>query len=87
MGQEPKAVMRPALNKGKTVPLLELALELRKNRKTRRTLVDVRAVWDHVRPPRWLIVLQKQLFSLYNVVRVLTYPHVERATGLHIGAL
>ena len=73
--------MRLALNKGRTLPLLELALELRKNRKTRRTLVDVRAVWDHVRPPRWLIVLHKQLFSLYNVVRVLTYPHAERATG------
>ena len=32
-------------------------------------------------PPRWLIVLQKQLFSMYKVVRVLTYPHTERATG------
>ena len=70
--------MRLALNKGS---LLELALELQHNRKTRRIVVDVRAVWDHVRPPKWLIVLQKQPFSLYNVVRVLTYPHVERATG------
>ena len=74
--------MRLALNKGKTLPLLELALELRHNRKTRRTVVDVRAVWDHVCPPRWLIILQKQLFSLYNVVRVVTYQHTKRATGV-----
>ena len=74
--------MRLAPNKGRTLPLLELALELRHNRKTRRTMLDVRTVWDRVRPPRWLIVLQKHLFSLYNVVRVLTYPHTERATGV-----
>ena len=43
--------------------------------------MDVRAVSDHVRPPRWLIIVQKQMFSLYNGVRVLAYPHAERATG------
>ena len=73
--------MRLALNKGRTLPLLELALELRHNRKTKCTVMDVRAVSDRVRPPRWLIVLQKQLLSPYNVVRVITYPHAERATG------
>ena len=73
--------MRLALNKGRTLPLFELPLELRHSRMTRGTVVDVRAVWHHVRPPKWLIVLQKQLFSLYNIVRVLTYPHNERATG------
>ena len=61
--------------------MLELALELRHKGKTRRTVVHVPAFWHHVCPPRWLIVLQKQLFSLYNVVRVLTYPHTQRATG------
>ena len=65
-------MIRLAVNKGRTLPLLELALELRHNRKTRRTVVDVCAVWDRVRPPSWLTVLQKQLFSLYNIVWVLT---------------
>ena len=78
----PKAVFRLALDKTRTVPLLELALELRRNRKTRCTVGDLCVVRDCVRPPRWLIVLQKQLFSLYNVGRVLTYPHAERATGV-----
>ena len=57
-------MMRLALNKGRSLPLSNLALALQKNKRTRRTLVDVRAVWDHVRPPRWLIVLQKQFFSV-----------------------
>ena len=72
----PKAVIRLAVNKGRrTLPLLELVLELRHNRKTRRTVVDVHAAWDRVRPPRWPIVLRKQPFSVYNIVRVLAYPH------------
>ena len=79
--QTPKAVIRVALNKGRTLPLLQLALELRHNRKTRRTVGHVRAAWGSSRPPRWLLVLQKQVFSLYNIVRVLTYPRAERATG------
>ena len=76
----PKALIPLAVNKGKTLPLLELALEVQHNRKTTRSVGDVRAAWDRVRPPRWPIVLQKQLFSLYDIGRVLTYPHVERAT-------
>ena len=76
----PKAVIRVALNKGRTLPLLPLALDLRHNRKTRRNVGHVRAAWDSSRPPRWLLVLQKQVFSLYNIVRVLTYPRAERAT-------
>ena len=77
----PKAVIRVALNKGRTLPLLQLALDLRYNRKTRRNVGHVRAAFGSSRPPRWLLVLQKQVFSLYNIVRVLTYPHAERATG------
>ena len=48
-----------AVNKGGTLPLLELALELQHNRKTRCIVGDVCAAWDHVRPPRWLMVLRK----------------------------
>ena len=79
----PKAVIRVALNKGRTLPLLQLAL--RHNRNTRRNVGHVRAVWGSSRPPRWLLVLQKQVFSLYNIVRVLTYPCAERATGASYG--
>ena len=77
----PKAVIRVALSKGRTLPLLQLALDLRHNRKTRRNVGHVRVAWGSSRPPRWLLVLQKQVFSLYNIVRVLTYPCAERATG------
>ena len=77
----PKAVIRVALNKGRTLPLLHLALDLRHNRKTRRNVGHVRAACGSSRPPRWLLVLQKQVFSLYNIVRLLTYPRAERATG------
>ena len=77
----PKAVIRVALNKGRTLPLLQLALDLRHNRKTRRNVGHVRAAWGSTRPPRWLLVLQKQVFSLYNIVRVLTYPRAKRAAG------
>ena len=77
----PKAVIGVALNKGRTLPLLQLAVYLRHNRKTRRNVGHVRAVWGSSRPPRWLLVLQKQVFSLYNIVRVLTYPRAERASG------
>ena len=76
----PKALIRVALNKGRTLPLLQLALELRHNRKTRRNVGHVRAAFSSSRVPRWLLVLQKQVFSLYNIVRVLTYPRAERAT-------
>ena len=77
----PKALTRVALNKGRTLPLLRLALDLRHNRKTRRNVAHVRAAWGSTRVARWLLVLQKQVFSLYNIVRVLTYPCAERATG------
>ena len=77
----PKVVIRVALNKGRTLPLLQPALDLRHNRMTRRNVGHVRAAWCSSRPPRWLLVLQKQVFSLYNIVRVLTYPRAERATG------
>ena len=77
----PNALIRVALNKGRTLPLLKLALYLRHNRKTRRNIGHVRAAWGCTRPPRWLLVLQKQVFSLYHIVRVLTYPHAGRATG------
>ena len=77
----PKALIRVALNKGRTLPLLQLALDLRHNRKTRRNVGHVRAAFSSSRVPRWLLVLQKQVFSLYNIVRVLTYPRAERATG------
>ena len=76
-----KAVIRVALNKGRTLPLLQLAVDLRHNRQTRHNGVHVRAVWDSSHPPRWLLVLQKRVFSLYNIVRLLTYPRAERATG------
>ena len=55
-------------------------LDLRHNRKTRRNVGHVLPVWRSSRPPRWLLVLQKQVFSLYKIVRVLTYPRAERAT-------
>ena len=77
----PKAVIRVALNKGRTLPRLQLALDLRQNRKTRRNVGHVRAAFSSSRVPRWLLVLQKQVFSLCNIVRVLTYPRAERATG------
>ena len=77
----PKAVIRVALNKGRTLPLPQVALGLRQNRKTGRNVGHVRAAWGSSRPPRWLLVLQKQVISLYNIVRVLTYPRAERATG------
>ena len=73
--------MRVALNKGRTLPLLQLALDFRHNRKTRRNVGHVRAAFSSRRVPRWLLVLQKQVFSLYNIVRVPTYPRAERATG------
>ena len=76
----PKAVIPVALNKGRTLPLLQLALDLRHNRKTRRNVGHVRAAWGSSCPPRWLLVLQKQVFSLYIIVRVLTYPRAKRAT-------
>ena len=77
----PKPLIRVALNKGRTLPLLQLALDLRHNRKTRHNVGHVRAAFSSSRVPRWLLVLQKQVFSLYNIVRVLTYPRAERATG------
>ena len=77
----PKAVIQVALNKGRTLPVLQLALYLRHNRKIRPNVGHVRAAWGSSRPPRSLLVLQKQVFSLYNTVRVLTYPRAERATG------
>ena len=77
----PKAVIRLAPNKGRTLPLLELLLELPHNRRTRHIVGDVCAAWDRVRPARWLIVMQKQLFALYKVARLLTYPYADRATG------
>ena len=77
----PKAVIRVALNKGRTLPLLQLAQDLRHNRKTSRNVGHVRAAFSSSRPPRWLLVPRKQVFSLYNIVRVLTYPRAERATG------
>ena len=78
----PKAVIELALNKGRTLPLLQLALDLRRNRKIRRNVGHLRAAWGSSRPPRWLLLLQKQLFSMYDIVRVLTYPRAERAIGL-----
>ena len=77
----PKAVIRVALNKGRTLQLLQLALDLRNNRKTTRNAGHVRAAWGPSRPPRWLLVPQKQVFSLYNIMRVLTCPRAERAIG------
>ena len=77
----PKAVIRVALKKGRTLRLLQLALDLRHNRKTRRNVGYVRAAWGSSRPPRWLFVLREQVFSPYNIVRVLAYPRAERATG------
>ena len=65
----------------RTLPLLQLALDLRHNRKTRCNVGHVRAAFSSSRVPRWLLVLHKQVFSLYNIVRVLTYPCAERATG------
>ena len=70
-----------AFNKGRTLPPLQLALDLRHNTKTRRNVGHVRAAGESSRPPRWLLVLQQQVFSLYNIVRVLAYPRAERATG------
>ena len=61
--------------------MLQLALDLHHNGKTRRNVGHVRAAFSSSRVPRWLLVLQKQVFSLYNIVRVLTYPRAERATG------
>ena len=77
----PKALIWVALNKGRTLPQLQLALGLRHNRKTRRNVGLVRAAFSSSRVPRWLLVLQKRVFSVYNIVRVLTYPRAERATG------
>ena len=76
----PKAVIRAALNKGRTLPLLQLALDLRHNGKTTHNVGHVRAAWGSSRPPRWLLVLQKQIFSLYHIVGVQTCPRAERAS-------
>ena len=77
----PKGLIRVALNIGRTLPLLQVALDLRHNRKTRRNVGHVRAAFSSIRVPRRLLVLQKQVFSLFNIVRVLTYPRAERVTG------
>ena len=51
----PKALIRVALNKGRTVPLLQLALYLRHNRKTRRNVGHVRyPMWGLTYMPRFL---------------------------------
>ena len=81
-----KAVIGVELNKGRTFPLLQLALDLRHNRKTRRNVGHVLAAFRSTRRQRWLLVLQKQVFSLYNSVQVLTYPRAKRATGASYGA-
>ena len=67
--------------KGGSLPLLELAVQLRHKRKTSRIVPDAGAAKDGVCRPRWPIVLQKRLFSSYNVVQVLTVLHVERTPG------
>ena len=77
----PKALIRVALNKGRTLPLLQLALDLRHNRKTKRNVGHVRAAFSSSRVPRWLLVLQKQVFSLYNIMRMVTIRLPERAIG------
>ena len=76
----PKALIRVALNKGRTLPLLQLALYLRHNRKTRRNVGHVRAAFGSTK----MVVgpAEASMYnSLYNIVRVLTYPRAERATG------
>ena len=80
----PKALIRVALNKGRTLPLLHLALDLRHNRKTRCNVGHVRGAFSSSCVPRWLLVLQKQVFSLYNIVRVLHIPVLTEPLEPHI---
>jgi hypothetical protein len=47
--------------------LLKFLLEMRVNRRTRRTFGDVVTAFGLANPPKWIGVLTKQLWNLYRL--------------------
>ena len=58
------------------VILLKFLLEARVNRRTRRSVAEVRTAFALQNPPKWVGVLEKQLFNLYRLSLNLTRQRV-----------
>jgi cytochrome c-type biogenesis protein CcmH/NrfF len=49
------------------VLLLEFLLQMRMNRRTRRSFADAAAAFAMATPPRWIAVLTKQMWNMYRL--------------------
>ena len=71
-----EALVRKACDDGEpaAIQLLLLGLKVRVNKRTRRTFAHVRSALRLEERPRWLRVLMKRLYALYNCLRGMAVP-------------
>jgi hypothetical protein len=64
------------LNPGAVI-LLKILLEMRVNRRTRRTFGEVSSAYSSARPPKWVCTLSSQLWNFYRLSLTQTFSKTQ----------
>ena len=82
-----KGLLRNALRGGTLQKLLQFCLLLRKNRRSRHSLTQLKAAATEKKPPRWYMTFLSQFHALYCLLRRMALPYSNCGSGYNWGIM
>ena len=82
-----KGLLRNALRGGTLQKLLQFCLFLRKNRRSRHSLTQLKAAATEKKPPRWYLTFLSQFHALYCLLRRMALPYSNCGSGCNWGIM
>ena len=82
-----KGLLRNALRGGTLQKLLQFCLLLRKNRRSRHSLTQLKAAATEKKPPRWYMTFLSQFRALYCLLRRMALPYSNCGSGYNWGIM
>ena len=82
-----KGLLRNALRGGTLQKLLQFCLLLRKNRRSRHSLTQLKAAATEKKPPRWYMPFLSQFHALYCLLRRMALPYSNCGSGYNWGIM
>ena len=82
-----KGLLRNALRGGTLQKLLQFCLLLRKNRRSRHSLTQLKAAATEKKPPRWYMTFLSQFHALYRLLRRMALPYSNCGSGYNWGIM
>ena len=82
-----KGLLRNALRGGTLQKVLQFCLLLRKNRRSRHSLTQLKAAATEKKPPRWYMTFLSQFHALYCLLRRMALPYSNCGSGYNWGIM